>query len=1730
MKALFTFIWILSLALPKVSINPVLKQSTQQIETSPIYYQVINIDNVTIQVGMPFEVLGFVVSGSDEIIQMATTNNLDKDIELSIIAIPVSAPSILHQEFGEGIENGLSYTNSLQLIRNGQGAKQLEGHKISLFGQSVLSISNYMDIPTITGDTKKVVIEEWVFEYEDHVWLFRISQSESNYIKFNENYNNILINKLYISGNSISLKVLNQKASSNLSTTPDILASDLPSPSWWNGDCDVNNFPGSYPLGGSYRGVKACGPLNTTHLVSFGAGVSQYEWQCPELSKRYLYLAYGTPPYSANGKDVVNNYPGSNLEKVQNGTSGKGPIAGDVLSYGPYDTYGHTSVVSASNIDSNGNGTITIIEQNWSSSGTRTHNVSNWTVQASMAVSGWLHNPNNGNTVPLPSDTTWCANEGGRCNFSGTGIVYYGANNQYYYKENITNGIDCNNDNFGDPISGVTKACYYKITSGGSCNNPSPNSDQVGLYTDKNYCGTAKIFNTGEWANPGVMGFPNDSTYSVKVGSNVKAVLCKDDNYAGGCYEFTSDDADLTNNDIGSATSSLKVQSRIQVPGAPSLNSPANNATVGRYDNVVLSWNGVSGATEYYAEFTGGPGFSVNSGWTGSTSYTVGSTFWGGVYTWWVQARNSAGPGSRSEIRTLYRKYGTPSSLTASAASQSQINLSWGASADAPGNIDGYRIYRNGSAVATIGSSTTSYSDSGLSCGTSYSYTVKAYKGSLESDASNTASATTSGCQARVPTLQSPDNGAYFNEGQSIVLSWTDTGDEFYGEVTGGPSPMTFGWQTATSKDLGAQWAGYQYSWHVKARNSVSTSDYSANRTFIVRPGKPTSLVTSSPSCSRVNLTWSDNSGNEQGYQVYRNGNLIATLGSNVASYQDNSVGSGTDYSYVVYAYRGSIQSEPSDPAILSTSVCPPGNDNRSSAYTITSLPYTNTQSTRGATIESTEPVYPLGFELGASVWYKFTPGTTGIYSFDTQGSDYDTVIHIFALGASNNLTLLKGNDDDPVTHATFSKSIITLNAGTTYFISIAQYSNTYGGNLTFNVQSIPCGISSLCLTVTSPYYTGFSSNIQVYDQSNHFIEWAYTDDYGFLALDDLTAGSYKIVAAGANMVNVMESIPVPSIKYVTGIGLPSIKMELKDPSSNPIDNRLYVGNDMDIFYLGYNPVEWGSSFYLSPDTYTFYISGISSNVLAIKPYAITQQMNGTAMVYDLSQEPYETITYALDTFESVSLVTWVSNSFGFGFNTTNGMTTTISMPSDMELNSETVATVADNTYGGTWDYWFSNPGYLKLTQFREEMNIQIGGALKIYSYAYNSPYGFGDIAPITYGETDQYGNMLSYLQYNQPTGSSINTASSSNFRTIEGMVIKPDIAEELTQDSTIQTAPPAITFTTHIYDPSNQLMAQNIAGSSLWNAYDYTIPNPAVTGQWRVEVTANHLGSYQGTTTGSTTFEVKNTPPPSNDDIGSPIVITTKPYTNTQDTFGATQASDDPAMPMCNLNPAEATVWYRYTPVQSGVLSADTIGSDYDTVLAVWRGTRGNLTLVACNDDRSMNPHDQDSEIVADLTAGIPYYIMAGKWTSNIETTSLSIEKISGTSIQTMGAGTLQLHVDFLPSTPNAATLISPNSVLIHRTPTFVWSKASLATEYILSVWDQNAQQVYSYTVKANDVCQAEICDYTPNDQLENGAYTWQIQTHNSNGFGPIGTPMVFEIQSTEPTEKKVFIPFIVR
>lgn len=94
-----------------------------------------------------------------------------------------------------------------------------------------------------------------------------------------------------------------------------------------------------------------------------------------------------------------------------------------------------------------------------------------------------------------------------------------------------------------------------------------------------------------------------------------------------------------------------------------------------------------------------------------------------------------------------------PTGLTATAASSSQINLSWTASTDNV-RVDGYYVYRNGGVTPIATTSATAYADTGLTASTTYGYVVAAF------DPSGNVSATTSPASATTLAGAQPPAGA----------------------------------------------------------------------------------------------------------------------------------------------------------------------------------------------------------------------------------------------------------------------------------------------------------------------------------------------------------------------------------------------------------------------------------------------------------------------------------------------------------------------------------------------------------------------------------------------------------------------------------------------------------------------------------------------------------------------------------------------------------------------------------------------------------------------------------------------------------------------------------------------------------------------------------------------------------------------------------------------------------
>lgn len=113
---------------------------------------------------------------------------------------------------------------------------------------------------------------------------------------------------------------------------------------------------------------------------------------------------------------------------------------------------------------------------------------------------------------------------------------------------------------------------------------------------------------------------------------------------------------------------------------------------------------------------------------------------------------------------------------------------------------------------------------------------------------------------------------------------------------------------------------------------------------------------------------------------------------------------------------------------------------------------------------------------------------------------------------------------------------------------------------------------------------------------------------------------------------------------------------------------------------------------------------------------------------------------------------------------------------------------------------------------------------------------------------------------------------------------------------------------------------------------------------------------------------------PPSNDRQSGAIAIGALPFTTTQDTSEATAGGP-------RFCPTRASVFYSFTPGATDQVQIDTIGSGYDTTLAVYRRTNtGRVRALACDDDA----FGFTSGVRFRAVAGKTYFVMVGQCCSN--------------------------------------------------------------------------------------------------------------------------------------------------
>ena len=336
--------------------------------------------------------------------------------------------------------------------------------------------------------------------------------------------------------------------------------------------------------------------------------------------------------------------------------------------------------------------------------------------------------------------------------------------------------------------------------------------------------------------------------------------------------------------------------------------SSASNITAG----VQVKWSKVTGATGYivYRKTGKGSWSRVADIKSGSTvSYTDKTAKSGTTYTYTVRAYSGSTMGDWSSTKTIKRLADPTVSATSNITAGVQVKWSKVAGAT------GYIVYRktgkgSWSRVADIKSgSTVSYTDKTAKSGTTYTYTVRAYSGSIMGDWSSTKT---------VKRLADPTVSSASNITAGVQVKWTKvtgaTGYIVYRKTgTGSWSRIATikSGSTTSYIDKSAK-SGTNYSYTVRACNGSTMSDWHNYKT-VKRLSNP-AVTSASKTSNGINVKWSKVTG-ATGYVVYRktakgSWSRIANIKSgSTTSYTDTKASRGVTYTYTVRAYNGSTMS-----------------------------------------------------------------------------------------------------------------------------------------------------------------------------------------------------------------------------------------------------------------------------------------------------------------------------------------------------------------------------------------------------------------------------------------------------------------------------------------------------------------------------------------------------------------------------------------------------------------------------------------------------------------------------------------------------------------------------------------------------------------------------------------------------------------------------------------------------
>ncbi|MDA0346490.1 MAG: fibronectin type III domain-containing protein [Verrucomicrobia bacterium] len=343
-------------------------------------------------------------------------------------------------------------------------------------------------------------------------------------------------------------------------------------------------------------------------------------------------------------------------------------------------------------------------------------------------------------------------------------------------------------------------------------------------------------------------------------------------------------------------------------------------------DNVILSWKDTSSdeiGFRIQRAIGDGAFETLNELAHNTTQYGDFEVDELSEYSYRVVSFNDAGESIPSNEVSTQIEFRQPNNLLALAISSSQINLSWN---DNSAVETGYEIERkagdgNFELLIQLNADVTAFSDTTVTPLSTYTYRIIGVSGINRSNPSNEFSTTT-------PNIPEPgaasDLVVNLVDSSFIALSWTDNSlieNGFYVErMVGSGSWVELIQLPANSTSVQDLQVGEleTFAYRVIAFNDGGDSAPSNEAAILFPFIAPSNLTASATDEARIDLTWSDNSLVETGYQIERKSDggayeVLTTTGPGASTFVDETTLVNVTYTYRVLGLFEGGESTPSN-------------------------------------------------------------------------------------------------------------------------------------------------------------------------------------------------------------------------------------------------------------------------------------------------------------------------------------------------------------------------------------------------------------------------------------------------------------------------------------------------------------------------------------------------------------------------------------------------------------------------------------------------------------------------------------------------------------------------------------------------------------------------------------------------------------------------------------------------